>query len=94
MGLSTTVTIPPDIIYVKCTCGRNKATDKNDLVVILEEDGYGYHGNIKMSPTKGPYSKVMCIREGCKGEWRSKKKYVAKLPRMSWLEFNTLKNKF
>lgn len=61
-----------------CTCGRGPR-DYSDLAVIAEEDGKAYKRSTAKSSTK---SKVVCLRSGCRGAWKTSNKYIKKLPRM------------
>lgn len=69
----------PDYIIIDCTCGRKK-WDFTDLAVIYEEDGAYFNGS--GAKKKGKKSKVVCMRKGCRGMWKSCKKYKDGLTRI------------
>lgn len=94
MGMSNVKRIPCDTIITECRCGRNKAVDKTDLAVILEEDfkkyiGWGKSSNPVSLPAKT--AKVVCLRPECSGAWRSCKVYVQKLVRIPYANYVELK---
>lgn len=62
----------------KCTCGR-EGWDHADLAVIAEEDKIVYKRSAGVASTR---SRVVCLRKGCSGSWKTSKKYIDKLPRI------------
>jgi len=78
-----------DFIITPCSCGRD-ARDKTDLAVIMEEDGMTYQRSIGR---KGGKSRVVCLRKGCRGTWKSKKVYMTKLVRILNIEYMRMKQK-
>lgn len=82
MGLSSSPsqngTRYTDQMLVKCTCGRNKYNDREDLAVIAEQDGFDFKGR----PCKT--SLVVCLRDGCNGMWRTNRPYIQGLKRILW----------
>jgi uncharacterized cupin superfamily protein len=69
----------PDYMIQDCTCGR-KVYDFTDLAVIIEDDGAYFNGG---GPRReGKKSKVVCMRAGCRGTWKSCKKYMKGLTRI------------
>jgi hypothetical protein len=81
---------PHDFVINECTCGR-VARDYEDLAVIMEEDGMHYKGS--GSVQKGGKSKVVCLRPGCYGAWKTHKLYMKKLQRMLNIQYFRLKQK-
>jgi hypothetical protein len=78
-----------DYIINECTCGR-RPRDYTDLAVIIEEDGVVYKNSVGK---KGGKSKVVCLRKGCVGTWKSKMVYASKLPRILNIEYIRMKQK-
>jgi hypothetical protein len=71
-------------VIEECTCNR-KSFDLSDFVVIIEEYHRGsFHGVMRESQ----YSTVVCLKKGCFGRFKSRYKYVEKLPKITWDEYN------
>jgi hypothetical protein len=78
-----------DYTFHPCTCGR-VPHDFTQLAVIREEDGFHYgHG----AAEKVPRAKVVCMRPGCYGAWKTTKRYAKRLPRLFNLEYIRIKEK-
>lgn len=88
MGLITARTrVAIDQVIIPCTCGRVRKHDRADLAVLIEEDGLSYRGNVTQVGMKSKSSKVVCMREGCTGCWRSASAFIKKLPRIYAKEY-------
>jgi hypothetical protein len=68
------------LVIRECTCGR-KNRDLADLAVIREQFCKTPGGKAST------YSLVVCMRNGCKGMYRSADKYVEKLPKIWWVNY-------
>lgn len=68
-------------VITRCTCGRNMYADKNDLAVVIEQDGYTALGGLCKT------SLVVCMRDGCDGKWRTNRPYMQGLPRIYFSEY-------
>jgi hypothetical protein len=77
-----------DYPIVPCTCGR-ESRDFTDLAVITEDDGALFRG--KGVKKKGHKSKVVCMRKGCRGAWKSQRKYVKGLTRILNIQYLRIK---
>jgi hypothetical protein len=77
-----------DFNIIDCACGRI-ARDYEDLAVIMEEDGMYYCGSGPIK--KGGKSKVVCLRPGCYGAWKTHKQYMKKLRRILNIQYVRLK---
>jgi hypothetical protein len=69
----------PDKMVMPCSCGRI-AYDRTDLAVIIENDHVPF--NIERLGERAGWSKVVCLRMGCYGSWRSSRAYMERLPRI------------
>jgi len=63
--------------HIKCTCGRSRG-DVSDLVVVQRNYSRSAFNGYRKLPSD--FSLVWCTRLGCQGAWRTKAKYVDKLP--------------
>lgn len=63
-----------------CTCGRGNF-DLKELAVIREQFGKSPNGK------DSTYSLVVCLRQGCIGQYRTGDKYVTKLPKLWWKDY-------
>ena len=71
------------VVICECSCGR-KNHDLKDLAVIREQRHKSPHGK------DSTYSLVVCLRDGCQGQYRSADKYVENLPVMWWSEYDNI----
>jgi hypothetical protein len=79
---------PADYVMRACSCGR-VIRDYTDLAVIIEEDGYCFRGN--GTKRKEGKSKVVCLRPGCYGMYKTHKVYSKKLKRILNITYIRLK---
>jgi hypothetical protein len=71
-------------VIEKCTCGRENFNLTN-LAVIIEEYHRGSRNGVMMN---SQYSTIVCLNKKCFGRFKSREKYVEKLPKITWDEYN------